>query len=76
MSKHYVEVECLIGTAGHATPKRIIWHDGRSWEIGCVLQELESPFGEYTGIRYTVLIGNAVKSIYLDRGRWYVLSDR
>ena len=75
MTKHYVEVICHIGTGGHITPQRIIWHDGRSWEIGCVLQELADPFKEYSGIRYTVLIGSAVKSIYLDHGRWYVMSD-
>ena len=75
MKKHYVEMICHIDTAGEPSPTRIIWPDGRSWGINCVLQTSTSPFGEYEGTRYIVLIGNLVKNIYEDGGRWYVLSE-
>ena len=75
LKKHYVEMVCYVDTAGQVTPQRLVWGDGRSWEIGCVLQALESPFEEYRGVRYTVLIGSAVRNIYRDHDQWYVLSE-
>lgn len=66
---------CVIAETyvdGSVYPKRIIWEDGRTWEITRVIHISEPAEDEFEGIRYTVLIGSAEKYIYRLGSRWYV----
>ena len=72
MNRTYVDVECICLVNGTVVPKRVIWRDGRSWDIVRVIHSCTSVGGEFDGIRYTVLIGKSEKQIYFTKGRWYV----
>ena len=53
-------------------PLRILWDDGRQWEVTKVLHTCTASHNEFEGIRYTIKIGRAVKYLYRDGQRWYV----
>ena len=72
MQKYYVTVEHIEDTDGIIIPTRILWNDGRRWEIKKVLHTCISSHNEFEGIRYTIKIGRAEKYLYRDGQRWYV----
>ena len=72
MKRTFIDVECLLLNDGTVIPQKLLWNDGRSWEITRVLHSCTSLDGEFEGIRYTVLIGNSEREIYLTGSRWYV----
>ena len=72
MDRIFVEVECKCYTDGSVRPSRITWPDGRAWSITRTLHISEPAEDEFEGIRYTVLIGSAVKNIYRIGSTWYV----
>lgn len=72
MNRTFVRVECLVLEDGSAQPKKIIWLDGREFNILRVIHSCPASNGEYEGIRYTVLIGSAEKYLYQLDSRWYV----
>ena len=73
MRKQYVSVESICYPDGSIRPMRIIWEDGRTWEITRVLHMAEPVTDEFEGIRYTILIGSAEKYIYRSGLKWYVI---
>ena len=72
MQKYYVTVEHIEDTDGIIIPTRILWNDGRRWEIKKVLHTCIASHNEFEGIRYTIKIGPAEKYLYRDGQRWYV----
>lgn len=72
MNRMYVNIECRCFEDGSVRPLRLIWPDGRSWEITRTLHISEATDNEFEGIRYTVLIGSAVRNIYRTGSAWYV----
>ena len=74
MKKVYVQVDSERLDSGEILPVRIIWHDGRVWNIDRVIHSCASPDGEYEGIRYTVHIGSAEKYIFSAGHAWYVMA--
>lgn len=72
MQKVFVDVQCLCDTDGITQPVKICWDDGRSWDIKKVLHTCKAAHHEFEGIRYTIMIGRAVKYLYRDGSRWYV----
>lgn len=72
MKKVYVNVECVHFEDGTISPTKLIWPDGRKWEITRTLHTTGPAANEFEGIRYTVLIGSAEKYIYRLGSRWYV----
>ena len=72
MEKVFVGVSCEHLPCGTCVPKRIVWRDGRSWEISRVIHSCSSNDGEFEGIRYTILIGSAEKYLYQAGNRFYV----
>ena len=72
MQKYYVTVEHIEDTDGIIMPTRILWNDGRHWEIKKVLHTCIASHNEFEGIRYTIKIGRAEKYLYRDGQRWYV----
>jgi hypothetical protein len=74
LKKVYVQVDSERLDSGEILPVRIIWHDGRVWNIDRVIHSCASLDGEYEGIRYTVYIGSAEKYIYRAGHAWYVMA--
>ena len=72
MKKVPVEVESEVRLDEQIIPKAVIWSDGRRYPVAKVLYCGTSAVGEYEGIRYTVIIGNAEKYLYRIRQKWYV----
>lgn len=72
MEKVYVSVESITYTDGSIVPLKIFWDDGRTWNIKRVIHMAEPVNNEFEGIRYTILIGSAVKNIYRLGASWYV----
>ena len=74
MKKVYVQVDSERLESGEIVPRTISWQDGRIWDITRVTHSCASLNGEYEGIRYTVIIGNAEKYIYRAGHAWYVMA--
>ena len=74
MVKTFVNVECRHDVNGIVTPVTVAWADGRKWNISRVIHTCSSADGEFEGIRYTVVIGCALRYIYRLNNKWYVLS--
>jgi len=72
LQKYYVTVEHIEDTDRIIIPTRILWNDGRRWEIKNVLHTCIASHNEFEGIRYTIKIGRAEKYLYRDGQRWYV----
>ena len=72
MGKVYVSVESITYADGSIVPLKIFWDDGRTWYIKRVIHMAEPVNNEFEGIRYTILIGSAVKNIYRLGASWYV----
>ena len=72
MQKKYVSVNADVDTDGVIRPLRIVWDDGRQWEVTKVLHTCIASHNEFEGIRYTIKIGRAVKYLYREGQRWYV----
>ena len=71
MHEHLVQVEYIVEDDA-IIPKKILWADGRKWNIGNVLHTCPASHHEFEGIRYTIKIGRAEKYLYRDGQRWYV----
>ena len=77
MQKKYITVETKRDSQGNEIPKKIFWNDGRVFLIKKVLYKCNCVENEFDGIRYTVLIDNLQRDIYLDEdGQWYVEARR
>lgn len=72
MQKKYMSVNADLDTDGVIRPLRILWDDGRQWEVTKVLHTCTTSRKEFEGVRYTVKIGRAVKYLYRDGQCWYV----
>lgn len=72
MGKVYVSVESITYADGSIVPLKIFWDDGQTWDIKRVIHMAEPVNNEFEGIRYTILIGSAVKNIYRLGASWYV----
>ena len=71
MEKKYVSVNIDVDKDGVIRPLRILWDDGRQWEVTKVLHTCTASHHEFEGIRYTIIVGRAVKYLYRDGQRWY-----
>ena len=59
MEKLFIDVRCDHRADGTFRPRKILWPDGRTWDIKRTLHVAEPVEDEFEGIRYTVLIGSA-----------------
>ncbi len=72
MRKKYVSVSAEVEEDGVIRPLRILWDDGRQWEVTKVLHTCTPSHHEFEGVRYTIKVGRAMKYLYRDGPRWYV----
>lgn len=72
--KRYVEVVSLTNEDGLVKPLRIIWDDGRAFDIDRVLdvRRATSLKTGGCGLRYTVRVGGSETFLYYENPRWFV----
>ena len=72
--KHYVEVISRTTPEGQIWPLKIIWDDGRRFEIDRVLdcRRAASLKCGGTGMRYTIMVCGQPTYLFLERQRWFV----
>ena len=66
-----IDVDSISYSDGTYRPTRVIWSDGRCWDVERTLHVCEASGDEFEGIRYCVLIGSAEKYIYRIGSSWY-----
>jgi hypothetical protein len=72
--KEYVSVTAIFGEDGSLLPVTINWDDGRKFEIKKItdIRFAHSLKSGGAGLRYTCLINNHTKYLYLEDNRWFV----
>ena len=75
MGRVDVSVEYRTDADGNIFPLRVLWHDGRKWEIERLLHICRSPDSSFEGVRYTVRIDGAAKYLYQTDTGWYVIPN-
>ncbi len=73
LPRRYVSVNTERSRAGIEFPTKVIWHDGRSWEIEKTLCIQPLPNLTDGSVCFTVIIGGKEKHIYKDHKGWYVV---
>jgi hypothetical protein len=70
----YVAVDARIDKTGRMRPLRIIWEDGRNFEIQRVVDVVraESLKASGTGLRYRCIVSGREVYLFFDGARWYV----
>ena len=69
-----ITVIAKMETNSNVTPLKIIWEDGRNFEIDKILdiRKKASTKGGGKGLRYTILIKNQERYIWLDDYYWFI----
>lgn len=72
--KIYVAVELTVDEAGVMHPQRILWEDGRKFEITSIsdVRRAASLKAGGSGIRYTCRIGKKDAYLYYEDPKWFV----
>lgn len=72
--KIYVSVLVLMDKSGKIIPKKLIWKDGRSYDIDEVIDVRQSASLKTGGIgvRFRVRIRNEIKDLFLDDYKWFI----
>lgn len=72
--KKYVSVDAHFDECGAIYPVRIIWDDGRIFEVDRVLdiREAASRKAGGQGIRYLCRIRGCETCVYYEKPRWFV----
>lgn len=72
--KVYVDVDARFNKEGGMIPKRIIWEDGRTFDIQRVLdvRQAASLKAGGTGIRYTCRVWDKEIYLFLEEDRWFL----
>jgi hypothetical protein len=74
VSKIFVNVIVKCTTEGELTPLRIVWTDGKEYEIDRVLdiRRAASLKGGGAGLRYLCRIKGQKKYLWLEENKWFV----
>ena len=72
--KVYVAVELTVDEAGVMHPQRILWEDGRKFEITSIsdVRRAASLKACGRGIRYTCRVGKKDAYLYYEDPKWFV----
>ena len=72
--KIYVAVELTIDEAGVMHPRRILWEDGRKFEITSIsdVRRAASLRAGGTGMRYRVTVDGQETSLFFEDPKWFV----
>ena len=75
--KVYVAVELTIDEAGIMHPQRIVWEDGRKFEIAAVLdvRRAASLKAGGSGMRYTCRVGEKQLYLFHDDVYWFIEAE-
>jgi hypothetical protein len=74
--KRYVDVVALYTKKSEITPLFIMW-DGKKYQIQRVFEKhiARSPVGG-GGMRYSIMIQNQHRYLYLEKDRWFLESTK
>lgn len=72
--KVFVRVNVDMSASGEVKPRKIIWEDGREFEIEQIteIRKAASMSAGGVGIRYTCIINGKTKYLYFEDPRWFV----
>ncbi len=70
----YVEVICKFDVKGEILPLYIQWHNGIKYPIDRIIQRCPAASlkGGGAGMRYTCLISNQRRYLFLNNNRWFI----
>jgi hypothetical protein len=73
MEKVFLNVECECTPEGVVTPTRMLWKNGKWYDIDRVLDVRMAPslLTGGRGICYTCRVNDRVLHLFRDRDRWY-----
>lgn len=74
MIKKAIEVIAKHKTNGAVVPIKIIWEDGRTFDI-VRIKDIRRSYSRETGaggIRYRCIIENKEKDLYFDDFKWFI----
>ncbi|MGN1014010.1 MAG: hypothetical protein ACI4PM_01490 [Butyricicoccus sp.] len=74
MKKVYVTVYAMFDPEGHIRPLRVIWKDGKKFDVDQVfdIRPAASLKAGGAGIRYTCGIRGKACYLFLEGNRWFV----
>ncbi len=68
----FVEVICRYNRKGDIYPMSIVWHNGVQYVIDRIIQRCNANINNKNCIRYTCVIQNQRRYLYLDKGLWFI----
>ncbi len=70
----YVDVICLFNVHGDISPMFVVWKNKVKYPIERIIQKCpaSSMYGGGTGMRYTCLINNQRRYLFLNNNRWFI----
>ena len=73
----YIEVHAKMPPTSWPLPLKIIWDDGKTYEIDKILdiKKRASTKGGGAGIRYLVKIKNQTRYLFLKDYSWFIETD-
>jgi len=76
MKKQFVDVIVYFTKEGQILPQKIIWNDGRKFDIDKILDIRPAPSLKVggQGLRYTCRILNKETYLWLEDEKWFVES--
>jgi hypothetical protein len=74
MKKVFVSVITQFDADGRVTPLKILWQDGREFEVDRILEVRKASSVKVggQGFRYTCGIQGKEAFLFLEEGRWFV----
>lgn len=78
MRKIYVDMLCNVSKEGKIEPLLFTFEDGKKYSIDKIIQvcKAASLKAGGAGIRYTCMICNQIRNIYLEENRWFIESEK
>jgi len=72
--KVFVGVDVKFNEDGSVTPLKIIWEDGRIFEIDKVIESMRAASIDAGGIglRYTIMVNGKKTYLWFEDPRWFV----
>lgn len=73
-NKIYVNMIVEMNKYGEILPRKILWNDGRIFDIDKIIDKRKSASLKAggCGIRYTCIISGQQRYIFLDNGKWFI----
>ncbi|MBR2545097.1 MAG: hypothetical protein IKE93_02945 [Erysipelotrichaceae bacterium] len=69
-----VDVICMYPKNGLIRPLSIVWNNGANYPVRRITQviPIDGDEDHSCGLRYTCRIGNSVRYLFLENGKWFI----